>query len=212
MRPRDALLAAGRLLVGFVLAFLLFEATIGAYTSFLASGLDAGIDLLQPDELLLSEIEADGTQLRLYYSPRNKISEAGARQTSLDQWFYFDVSSLGTWDFVVVLALFCGFAAGPVRKILVRLALLLALLAILDFISFGALMRYGYDPAVDEYRDADVVLMGPWVQQVLPVALWLLLCPTRLQEWLRTGRTSEPSGGTDVARSSPAGRGADRAE
>lgn len=185
-----------RLVIGFVVALLLYRMGIETYTQFLAKGLDATLGVASPPELSLNAVERDGTILKLYYLPRELAAAAPAGQIMLDQWFEFNVAAVGTWDFIVVVTLFAGLSLGCPGVAAARLVVLMLLLIALDFATIFLLYRTAYDPELNIYATESLVLFGPWIQQVVPLALWFVVCPHRLWDRMRASPARATSDGT----------------
>jgi len=188
MRPRDALGILIRLAAGFLAALVVYEFAFPSYVAFLSWILDATVGAWQPPDLLVTEVRAAEGSLEILYIPEAKLEASGPGRIAAEQWYQLDLAMFGTFDLVVVPTLFAAFAVGPLRRALLRFALVVVLLVLLDVVSFGCLIRYGYDPSRDLYDPERVLVLHPFVQQVTPVLIWLLLCPMRLRSRLGASR------------------------
>ena len=176
---RTGAITVARFAAGIVVAILLFEIAGNAYVAGLAASLDATLDVWDPPGLLVSAVESEGTVMTVHYVPD---ALRGTGRIPAGQFFTFDLAALGTWDFLVAIALFAGLASGGSRLIAVRFAITIAILVALDYLSFGCFIRYGYVPERDLYDIEPVFAMQPFFQQVVPTAVVFALCPTPLKK------------------------------
>lgn len=184
---------AVRLLAGVILGFVVLAIVLGPYVASLARVLDATIPVWEPAGLAVSAVERDETSLRLYYAPDERFAEAGVNRTAFDQWFYYDLAAIGTWDLAILVAVFVGLASGPWRRAVLHFVLAFAALFLLDVVAFAALFRYGYDAAADVYSTQGVFWVGAWMQQIVPVVVALVACPGFLRELGARAERARPS-------------------
>jgi hypothetical protein len=168
----------GRLVLGFAAALLAYDLLVGPYTSGLASVLRRTASVWEPPELRLDGIRSSGQRLTIYYTPEESAAERPPRRTAMPEAFaWLDVATV-VWDFLILVTLFVGFASGPPARVAIGALAALVLLAALHVVTLGLWIRFGYDPERQIFTGE--ITSNPWVRQIVPVAIWLLLCPTRL--------------------------------
>ena len=189
MRCAKPVVTTVRLAAGFAAALLVFELTLGAYTEGLAGFLRRTASIWEPPGLVIDSIMTSDGVLTLNYSKKASPKERLPGSIVMPDAFYRVEMGTVVWDFIVLVTLFAGFATGPPFRIAGRFFVALVLLAVLHVLTLGLWIRFGWRPELDLY-DGEI-LSNPWIRQIVPVALWLGLCPMRL--FRRTSGPDQPA-------------------